>query len=404
MKWPASRMAAQEGKGFGMYEEAARLEHDGTDVIHLEVGRPSFDTPDHIKQASKDALDAGIVHYGDLQGDPELRRALSGKLKAFNGIDADPDEVLITNGLTQASFATFMAALEPGDEVIVLEPYYPQHLPKIGLIGGVVVPVSLRYGEGYRLDAEAVEGAITPKTTMLVLVSPANPVGTVFTPAEVEALADIARRYDLLVVTDEVYEYITYDGATHTSIASLSGMWERTISLFAFTKAYAMDGWRLGYVAAPDRLLRDVMRVTMNETTHPNVFAQRGAVAAVDGPREALDRMVDEDRRRRDLAHRRLNEMAGVTCHLPDGTIYAFPDVSALGRTSQELAHLLLQRAHVATEAGAFYGRSGGGTPAWLLRLGALRTSGGGTGSHRVRGDRVGGRESTRSVSAMWST
>lgn len=361
MKWPATRMATQEGKGFGMYQEAARLEQAGADVIHLEVGRPSFDTPDHIKTASKDALDAGIVHYDDLQGDPELRRALSGKLKTFNGIHADPDDVLITNGLTQASFASFMAAVDPGDEVIVLEPYYPQHLPKIELVGGVVVPVPLRRRDGYRLDVEAVEAAITPRTTMLLLVDPANPVGTVFTRTEVEALADLARRNDLLVVTDEVYEYITYDGATHTSIASLDGMWERTISLFAFTKAYAMDGWRLGYAVAPEMLLTQVMRVTMNETTHPNVFAQRGAVAAVDGPEDAVREMVAEDRRRRDLAHRRLDQMDGVSCHLPEGTIYAFPDCSALGHSSQDLARLLLERAHVATEAGSFYGRSGEG-------------------------------------------
>lgn len=361
MKWPAARMATQEGKGFGMYEQAARLEQEGADVIHLEVGRPSFDTPGHIKEAAKDALDAGIVHYGDLQGDPELRRALSEKLKRHNRIQADPDDILVTNGLTQASFATFLAALDPGDEVLVLEPYYPQHIPKIELVGGVVVPVPLRFDRGYRLDESAVEAAITPRTRMLLLVDPANPVGTVFSPSEVEALADIARRHDLLVVTDEVYEYITYDDRPHTSIASLPGMWERTISLFAFTKAYAMDGWRLGYAVAPRQLLTQVMRVAMNETTHPNVFAQRGAIAAVDGPGEPVRAMVAEDRRRRDLAHRRLNDMEGVQCHLPEGTIYAFPDFSALGRSSGELARTLLQRAHVATESGSFYGAGGEG-------------------------------------------
>ncbi len=361
MKWPAARMATQKNKGFGMYEQAARLERDGVDVIHLEFGRPSFDTPAHIKAESKRALDAGIVHYGDLQGDPELRQALSGKLKRFNGIGAGPDDILITNGLTQASFATFMAALDPGDEVVVLEPYYPQHVPKIELVGGAVALAALRFDRGYRLDPDAVEGAMTPKTKVLLLVNPANPVGTVFTPEEIGALADIARRNDLLVVTDEVYEHITYDGRAHTSIASLPGMWERTISLFAFTKAYAMDGWRLGYAVAPHPLLKEVMRVTMNETTHPNVFAQRGAIAAVEGPPQVLEGMVAEDRRRRDMAHRRLNDMDGVTCHLPEGTIYAFPDFSALGLSSEELATLLLQRAHVATEAGSFYGPSGEG-------------------------------------------
>lgn len=361
MKWPAARMATQEGKGFGMYEKAARLEHGGADVIHLEVGRPSFDSPAHAKEAVKEALDAGIVHYGDLQGDADLREALAAKLKDFNRLPASPAEILITNGLTQASFATFMAALDPGDEVLVLEPYYPQHLPKIELIGGRVVPVPLRFSAGYRLDAEAVEAAVTDRTAILLLVNPANPVGTVFTLDELEALADIARRHDLLVVTDEVYEYITYDGRAHISIASLPEMWERTISLFAFTKAYAMDGWRLGYAVAPSELLTQVMRVAMNETTHPNVFAQRGALAAVTGPRRVLEEMVSEDRRRRDLVYERLNAMPGVSCHLPEGTIYAFPDVSALGIPSAELADRLVEEAHVATEAGSFYGSTGEG-------------------------------------------
>lgn len=361
MKWPADRMGTQKAKGFGRYEEAARLERDGIDVIHLEVGRPSFDTPLHIKEAANQALDAGIVHYGDLQGDAELRTALSRKLRAFNRIPASSDEILVTNGLTQAAFATFMAALDPGDEVIVLEPYYPQHLPKIELIGGTVVPVPLRSDNGFRLDASAVERAVTAKTKILLLVNPANPVGTVFTTEELESLADIARRHDLLVVTDEVYEYITYDGAVHTSIASLEGMWERTVSLFAFTKAYAMDGWRLGYAAAQGRFIHEIMRVTLNETTHPNVFAQRGALAAAEGPDEALTEMIAEDRRRRDLVHRRLNAMEGVSCYLPEGTIYAFPDFSALGLPSADLADLLLKKVHVATEEGTFYGPSGEG-------------------------------------------
>lgn len=361
MKWPAERMKTQEGKGFGMYERAAALEGQGRDVIHLEVGRPSFDTPAHIKQAAKDALDAGIVHYGDLRGTRTLRAAIADDLNGRHGFTVTADNVLITTGLTQAAFATFMAALDPGDEVITLEPLYPQHPPKIELIGGTVVSVPLVKEDGYRLDETAVEAAVTPRTRALLLVNPANPTGRVFSRSELEGLAGVARRHDLLVVSDEVYDRIIYDDGTHVSIATLPGMWERTITLFAFTKAFAMDGWRLGYAVGPDQLISQVLRVTLNETTHPNVFAQEGALAAILGPPETVQEMVAEDRRRRDLVFKRLNAMPGVSCPLPEGAIYAFPDVSELGRTSADLAADILERCLVATEAGSFYGPSGEG-------------------------------------------
>ncbi|MBT8202420.1 MAG: pyridoxal phosphate-dependent aminotransferase [Acidimicrobiia bacterium] len=344
-----------------MYERAAELERQGRDVIHLEVGRPSFDTPPHIKQAAKDALDAGIVHYGDLRGTETLRDAIADDLNRRHGFAIGADEVLITTGLTQAAFATFMAALDPGDEVITLEPLYPQHPPKIELIGGSVVSVPLVKEDGYRLDAGVVEAAVTPRTRALLLVNPANPVGRVFSRPELEGLADVARRHDLLVVSDEVYDRIVYDDGTHVSIATLPGMWERTITLFAFTKAFAMDGWRLGYAVAPDPLISQVLRVTLNETTHPNVFAQEGALAAILSPPETVEEMVAEDKRRRDLVFDRLNAMPGVSCPRPEGAIYAFPDLSELGRTSMELAADILDRCLVATEAGSFYGASGEG-------------------------------------------
>lgn len=361
MKWPADRMASQEGKGFGTYEKAAALEARGLDVIHLEVGRPSFDTPDHIKQGAKDALDAGIVHYGDLRGTATLRTAIAQDVSRRHGLAASADEVLVTTGLTQAAFATFMAGIDPGDEVIVLEPLYPQHPPKVELIGGTVVSVPLDKSRGFALDPDAVEAAITDRTRMLVFVNPANPTGRVFTRDEVQALADIAQRRDLLVVSDEVYDRITYDGREHVAIASLPGMWERTITLGAFTKAFAMDGWRLGFAVAPERFITQILRVVLNETTHPNVFAQEGARAALEGPPDVVAEMLAEDQRRRDLVYERLNAMPGVTCELPEGAIYAFPDMSALGMSSEQLVDELLNNSLVATEAGTFYGATGEG-------------------------------------------
>ncbi len=362
MKWPSERMKTQTNKGFGMYEVAARLQSEGADIIHLELGRPSSDTPLHIKEAAKDALDRGIVHYGELQGLRALREALAERYSRERELLCTAEEVLITNGVTQASFATFMAALNVGDEAIVLEPYYPQHNSKIEFAGGRVVSVPMRKRDGrFSLDPEAVEAAITSSTRMLVLVNPTNPTGTVYQRSELESLARIAERYDLLVLADEVYEFIVFDDCRHVSFASLPGMKERTVTVSAFTKAYAMDGWRLGYAVAPAHIISDLRRVTMNDTTHPCVFAQEGGLAAVTSSQDCLRLMVEEDRQRRNLVVERLNAIPGVTCAVPQGSIYAFPDFSVLGIKSSDLAMRLLTSVHVAVESGEFYGSSGEG-------------------------------------------
>ncbi|MDZ4729706.1 MAG: pyridoxal phosphate-dependent aminotransferase [Xanthomonadales bacterium] len=345
-----------------MYETAATLQSAGIDVIHLEVGRPSSVTPAHIREAAKTALDNGIVHYGDLQGLAPLREALATRYCEERNVNYEASEILITNGVTQASYAAFMSALDEGDEVIVLDPFYPQHNSKIRLAGGTVVQVPLSMIKGmYRLDANRLEDAITATTRMIVLINPANPVGTVYTREELEQIAQLAEHHDLLVLSDEVYEYIIFDDCTHISFASLPGMKERTITVNAFTKAYAMDGWRIGYAAAPEHMISVMRQVTMNTTTHPCVFAQEGALVAVTGPQDCVRAMVAEDCERRDLVVETLNSIKGITCNVPQGTIYAFPDISGLGIGSDELALKILQSAHVAVESGAFYGRQGEG-------------------------------------------
>jgi aspartate aminotransferase len=353
-------MSSQAKKGFGMYEVAARLQQSGADVIHLEVGRPSSDTPVHIKEAAKSALDAGIVHYGELQGLRSLREGLSRRYRDVYDVEYSADEILITNGVTQASFATFMSTIDDGDEVIVLDPYYPQHNSKIALAGGKVVGAPLRLVDGiFRLEARAVERAVTSSTKMIVLINPSNPAGTVFTREELQQLADIAERHDLLVLSDEVYEFITFDTHRHVAFASLPGMKERTVTVSAFTKAYVMDGWRIGYAAAPEPLISELRRVTMNSTTHPCVFAQEGALAAVAASQDCVGRMVEEDKRRRDLVVASLNSIPGVSCAKPEGTIYAFPDISAFNVKADELAKRILSEAHVAVESGSFYSARG---------------------------------------------
>lgn len=361
MKWPAQRLASGSKKSFGMYDEAAKLDAQGVDLIHLEFGRPHADTPLHIKEAAKAALDAGIVHYGDFRGTLRFREALVGKLRDFNGLDYGVDEVLVTNGLTHASFAAFMAAIDPGDEVILLDPYYPQHIGKTELAGGRVVVAQLDAANDFAISREAIAAKITPKTRMIVLINPANPTGRVYTRAELQHVADLAIEHDLLVLSDEVYEYITYGRAEHVSIASLPGMRERTITCFAFTKAYSMDGWRVGYLTADARLMPALLRIAMTDVTHVNVFVQEGALAAVTGPQDAMQAMVEADRRKRDIVVQALNQMPGVTCREPEGTIYAFPDIRGTGRSSNELAMAILNEAHVVTEAGSFYGPSGEG-------------------------------------------
>ena len=361
MKWPADRIAQSSEKSFGMYEQALPLMAQGVDVIHLEVGRPSFDTPAHIKEACKAALDAGMVHYGDFLGNEPLRRALVRKLAARNGIRAAADEVLVTSGLTHGAYITCMAALDPGDEVVLLSPYYPQHINKIELAGGVVVTAPLDRSRNFALDGAALRERLGPRARMIVLVNPANPTGRVYTREELQALADIAIERDLLVMSDEVYERIVFDDARHISIASLPGMRERTITHFAFTKAYAMDGWRMGYATAPKRFIDAMLKISKNDIAHVNVFIQEGGRAAVSGSQEAVEDMVREDCRRRDLVVERMNAMPGVRCPMPEGSIYAFPDISGTGWDDAGLARALLKETSVCVEAGSFYGQAGAG-------------------------------------------
>ncbi|MYE49212.1 MAG: pyridoxal phosphate-dependent aminotransferase [Gammaproteobacteria bacterium] len=361
MKWPADRIVQSSEKSFGMYEEALPLMAQGVDVIHLEVGMPSFDTPAHIKEACKAALDSGMVHYGDFLGNEPFRRALAEKLAARNGIEAALDEILVTSGLTHGAYITCMAALDPGDEVMLLSPYYPQHINKIELAGGVVVTAPLDRSRDFALDGKAIRERLSPRTRMIVLVNPANPTGRVYTREELQELADIAIEHDLLVMSDDVYEQIVFDGARHISIASLPGMWERTITHFAFTKAYAMDGWRMGYAVAPKRFIDAMLKISKNDIAHVNVFIQEGGRAAVSGSQEAVEEMVREDCRRRDLVVERMNAMPGVRCPAPEGSIYAFPDISGTGWDDAELARALLKETSVCVEEGSFYGQAGAG-------------------------------------------
>lgn len=357
----ANRIISTPEKSFGMYQKALGAPDPDGELIHLELGRPLYDTPQHIKDAAIAALQEGKVHYSDLLGEPALRTALARKLREFNNIEVKPHQVLVANGLTQASYIAFMTFINPGDEVIFLDPFYPQHVGKVELAGGKVVTAPLDAENNYSIRPDWIEQKVTDRTRMIVLVNPSNPTGRVYSREELSGLAEIAIRHDLLVVSDEVYEYITFDGNRHVSIASLPGMQERTISMFAFTKAYAMDGWRLGYLTADERYMQGFVKISSNEVTHVNTFIQYGALAAVEGPHSAVEEMVAGDLRKRDMVVSKLNQMPGVICPAPEGTIYAFPDISGTGLSSQALADALLSEARIVVEAGSFYGEAGEG-------------------------------------------
>lgn len=354
----ARRITDTSPKNFGMFAKAIGMEGD---LIHLELGMPVHDTPSHIKEATVEALRAGHVHYSDLQGIAPLRQAMADKLARVNNLTVDPSEIIVTNGLTQASFAAFMAWLDEGDEAILLDPYYPQHIGKIELAGAKAVIAPLDVADNFRIKRDLIEPHITRATKMICLVNPCNPTGRIFDREELQILADLAIEHDLIILSDEVYEQIIYEGAEHISIASLPGMRDRTITTFAFTKAYAMDGWRLGYLVADAAMIGPLLKITTNEVTHVNTFIQHGALAALTGPPEVLSDMVSDDQRRRDLVVSRLNQMPGVICPSPQGTIYAFPNITGTGLSAQQAADRLLADAQVVVEAGSFYGSQGEG-------------------------------------------
>ena len=355
----ADRITSSAQKNYGMHSKAARL-IDQSELIHMELGQPAHDTPEHIKAATIAAITAGQVHYSDLPGIAPLREALAHKLRTFNGIAATADDVVVTNGLTHASFAALLAIVNPGEEVILLDPAYPQHAGKIELAGGRAVAVPLDAENGFSIRAEWIEAKVTARTKAIVLVNPCNPTGRVYRQEELDALAEVATRHDLIVIADEVYEYNVY-GGKHISIASLPGMAERTISLYAFTKSYAMDGWRIGYATAAPDILNAMLKITANDVTHVNTFVQYGALAAITGDPAVLRHMVEDERIKRDFLVEALNRMPGVVCPLSEGSIYTFPDIRGTGIDSQTLADRLLSEARVVVESGAFYGAAGEG-------------------------------------------
>jgi aspartate aminotransferase len=343
-------------------DRARQLKAQGIDVIDLGGGDPDFITPEHIRAAAIEAMNAGETHYVASAGIPALRKAIANKLRADNGIEVDPNGgVIVTPGGKQALFEAALAFVETGVDVMIPEPAWVSYGPMVELAGGTVVPVPLDPDDSWRLTSEALVEVWTPATRILLTNSPNNPTGRVFDDAELAAIAAFAQERDLLVFSDEMYEKILYDGQKHTSIATLPGMAERTLVFNGLSKAYAMTGWRLGYVAGPGSFLQQIEKVHSHSVTCATSFVQRAGVVALNGPQEFISQMVSAwDRRRRNLAER-LSAINGISCPLVEGAFYAFADIRGTGMSSTQAAELFLQEAHVAMTPGVAFGAAGEG-------------------------------------------
>ena len=346
------------------FEAAARaraLEATGREVIHLEIGEPDFDTPRNISEAAAHALlEEGATHYTAATGIAPLREAIVADVARWKGIETTPEQVVVTPGAKPIMFYTMLALIDEGDEVIYPNPGFPIYESMARFVGGTAVPAPLREEKDFRMDVDEVASLITPRTRLIVINSPHNPTGSILDEADIRRIAELAVEHDLVVLADEIYGRLQYSGQP-LSIATLPGMAERTITLDGFSKTYAMTGWRLGYGIVPEWIMPAFSRLVINSVSCTNAFAQAGAVEALTGPQHEADAMREEFIARRQLMVDGLNAIPGVTCVMPHGAFYTFPNVSSFGRSSAEIADHLLYDAGVCTLAGTAFGSHGEG-------------------------------------------
>ena len=342
-------------------EKALAMERAGRTVIHFEIGRPDFDTPEYIKKAAEARLAAGDVFYTSNFGTMELRQAVADKLRRENHVDYKPTEILITAGLSEAVFAVLACLLEEGDEILVPDPVWINYMNVPRLLGAVPVAYELKEENEYQLDLAEIAGKITDRTRAIVIITPNNPTGGVLSAETLQGLADLAIQHDLAVISDEVYERLIYDGEKHVSIASLPGMKERTFTMNGMSKAYSMTGWRIGYVAAPEEFIPVLNKFHQHNTTCAVSFAQAASAVALNEEGDEVKEMVKEYERRRDYAVRAINEIPGLSCLKPKGAFYIFINCKKLGVRSAEFADYLLENAEIALVPGDVFGPGGEG-------------------------------------------
>ena len=344
-----------------MSQKSSEMKAQGIDVINMSVGEPDFNTPDHIKAAAKKAVDDNYSRYSPVPGYPDLRKAISAKLKNENGLDYSPSEILVSNGAKQSVCNTIMALVNEGEEVIIPAPYWVSYPQMVKLAGGEPVIVNAGFEQNFKMTPEQLEAAITPKTRMLILCSPSNPTGSVYSQQELAALAEVILRHeDLFVLADEIYEHINYVGE-HASIAKVEGMRERAIIVNGVSKAYAMTGWRIGYIAAPEWIVKGCNKLQGQYTSGPCSVSQKAAEAAYTLDQECVETMRQAFQRRRDLIVELAKDIPGLEVNVPEGAFYLFPKCSSFfGKTdgkhtisnSTDFAMYLLEEGHVANVGG----------------------------------------------------
>jgi aspartate aminotransferase len=346
---------------FEVLMRARALEAQGKHIIHLEIGQPDFPTPRHVIEAAQRALDEGWTGYGPTPGFPDFREAIAAYVSSTRGLTGlTGRNVVVVPGGKPIMFFTMMAVLEPGDEVIYPNPGFPIYESMINFLGAVPVPIPLVESRGFSFDLETFKAKLSPKTKFVVLNSPANPTGGMIPREDLAEIAALLRDRDVLVLSDEIYSRICY-GVEPSSITQFDGMLEKTCILDGFSKTYSMTGWRLGYGVMPLWLADAVDKLMVNSNSCTASFTQRAGLAALQGPQDAVDEMVAEFRRRRDVIVKGLNAIPGFRCAVPDGAFYAFPNVTGTGVSSKDLADLLLNEAGVACLSGTAFGSYGDG-------------------------------------------
>ena len=337
--------------------KAKAMKAEGLDVCGFGAGEPDSDTPEHIKRAAIEALEAGFTKYTPNAGIPELRQAIADKLAADNGLNYRAGQIVVSNGAKHACYNAILATCQPGDEVIIPAPYWVSYPDMVRLVGAepVIVPTSER--NAWKMRPEDFENAMTPRTKMLIMNTPGNPTGSVYTREELEAIVNVAAEEDIYVLSDEIYEKLVYDDVKHVSIGSLSKeAYDLTITVNGFSKSYAMTGWRLGYLAAPDAVSRAVDSIQSHTSSNPCSFSQYGALAALKGDQQPLADMREEFEMRRNYMFDRISKISNVTAIKPQGAFYILVNISQLGLTSQNFADRLLSKANVAVVPGAAFG------------------------------------------------
>ena len=337
--------------------KAKALRAEGVDVYSFGAGEPDFDTPEHIKAAAIEALNAGFTKYTPSSGMPELRAAISEKFKRDNGLDYKPSEIIVSNGAKQSCFNAIMAVCGEGDEVIIPAPYWLSYPDMVRLAGAEPIIVQTTQENDWKMTPQQFEEAMSPRTKMVIINSPGNPTGSVYTKEELRALVEVAAEEEITILSDEIYESLTYDGAEHVSVASLTPeAKDLTITVNGFSKAYAMTGWRLGYLGAPEKIAKAIDSMQSHTTSGPCSFSQKGGLAALTGSQQCVADMREEFNIRREYMFERLSAIHNVTAVKPKGAFYMLANVSKLGMTSTNFADRLLSKANVAVVPGIAFG------------------------------------------------